>query len=36
MPELARELLTRMATGALPGKLDIKLGEKGAWNFTFA
>jgi len=36
MPELARELLTRMATGTLPGKLDVKLGEKGAWNFTFA
>ncbi len=36
MPELARELLTRMAAGNLLGKLDVKLGDTGAWTFTFA
>jgi type VI secretion system protein VasG len=36
MPELARELLTRMATGTIPGKLDVKLGDNGAWAFAFA
>ncbi len=36
MPELARELLGRMATGSLPGKLDIKLGDSGAWTFAFS
>jgi type VI secretion system protein VasG len=35
MPELARELLGRMATGILPGKLDVKLGDTGAWTFAF-
>jgi type VI secretion system protein VasG len=35
MPELARELLGRMATGSLPGKLDVKLGDSGAWTFAF-
>jgi type VI secretion system protein VasG len=36
MPELARELLTRMAAGNLPSKLDVKLGDQGTWNFAFA
>jgi type VI secretion system protein VasG len=36
MPELARELLTRMAAGSIPGKLDVKLGDTGTWTFTFA
>jgi type VI secretion system protein VasG len=36
MPELARELLGRLATGSLPAKLEVKLGDQGAWNFAFA
>ncbi len=36
LPELARELLGRMASGTLPRKLDVKLTDKGAWNFAFA
>jgi type VI secretion system protein VasG len=35
LPELARELLGRMATGTLPGKLDVKLGDDGRWAFAF-
>jgi len=36
MPDLARELLGRMASGTVPGKLEVKLGDQGAWAFAFA
>ena len=36
MPDLARELLTRMASGTVPGKLEVRLGDQGAWAFAFA
>jgi type VI secretion system protein VasG len=35
MPLLAAELLQRLASGALPQNLQVKLSEQGAWVFQF-
>ena len=36
LPELARELLTRMAEGTVPARLEVGLAEQGRWTFAFA
>ena len=36
LPELSRELLTRMASNSVPARLEVALGEQGRWAFAFA
>jgi type VI secretion system protein VasG len=35
LPELSRELLTRMASGTSPARLEVALADQGRWAFTF-
>jgi type VI secretion system protein VasG len=35
LPELSRELLTRMAAGTVPAKLEVGLADQGKWTFAF-
>jgi type VI secretion system protein VasG len=35
LPELSRELLTRMAEGTVPARLEVGLADQGRWNFAF-
>jgi type VI secretion system protein VasG len=35
LPELSRELLTRMAEGTVPAKLEVGLADQGRWTFAF-
>jgi len=35
LPELSRELLTRMASGTVPAKLEVGLADQGRWTFAF-
>jgi type VI secretion system protein VasG len=35
LPELSRELLTRMAEGTIPARLEVGLAEQGRWTFAF-
>jgi len=36
LPELSRELLTRMASNSVPARLDVSLGDQGRWSFAFS
>jgi len=35
LPELSRELLTHMAAGTVPAKLEVGLADQGRWTFAF-
>ena len=35
LPELSRELLTRMAGGTVPARLEVGLADQGRWTFAF-